>query len=50
MSEARFDPVDLVEVETAEQIKCVAPGSSGLFVRRLDDSKLAVIAAQRPAI
>ena len=49
-AEARLDPGQLVEVETIEQIESVAPASSGLFVRRLDDPKLASIAAQLPTI
>ena len=43
-----FDPAGLVDVETLEQIRAVPVGSEGLFVRRLDDQKLAAIAAHSP--
>jgi len=46
----RFDPAELVEVETVEQIESVDPESCGVFVRRLDDTKLAAIAVHLATI
>jgi hypothetical protein len=45
-----FDPAGLLEVETLEQIRDVPAGSEGLLVRRLDDQKLAAIAAHSPQL
>jgi hypothetical protein len=47
---ARFDPAELLDVETVEQIRRVPAESEGLFVRRLNDDKLAAIAAQAPRL
>jgi len=45
---ARFDPARLLDVETLDQIRRVPADFEGLFVRRLNDEKLAAIAAYGP--
>jgi hypothetical protein len=47
---AGFDPWGLLRVETIEDIRALPANSEGVFVRRHDDAKLAVIASHLPGL
>jgi hypothetical protein len=47
---SRFDPALLQHVETADEISRLDSDPHGVFVRRLDDAKLALIAGHAPGV
>ena len=47
---ARFDVAQLTRAETLEEISALSPSSEGLFIRGLDDAKLAAISLHVPTL